>query len=158
MSITHRNDPSESASNDWDTLYVTLVPLPTALVFAVLVSDTLFWLTGTALFSQASVWLLGAALTSGLVAAADGLMRYVSVGCLRPSKTCLLHVVSNLLALSLSLSNLIYRLNEDPARSVVPAGICLTAAVLLLLIGAARLGRGIANGVPHDDLDDPELI
>jgi len=127
-------------------------------LIAVLASDALFWATASAFFSHASEWLLGAGLTTGVVAAADGLFRYVSAGRIRPSRTCWVHVAGNMLALLLSLSNLIYRLNEDSARAVVPTGISLTAIVLCLLFATARLGRAspIDPRRRDFDFDDPE--
>ena len=69
-----------------------------------------------------------------------------------------MHVVGNMLALLLSLSNLVYRLNEDRGQAVLPAGISLTAIVVCLLLFTARLGRDIARNDPAADLDDPDLI
>src|SRR6202035_5569581 len=97
----------------WDSLYFALVPLPAAFMSATLVSDILYWITARALWAHASEWLLGAGLASGAFAAADGLIRYVASGGIRPSRVCWMHVVGNMLALLLSLSNLVYRLNED---------------------------------------------
>lgn len=69
-----------------------------------------------------------------------------------------MHVVGHVLALVLSLSNLVYRLNEDLARAVMPAGISLTAIAVCLLLLTARLNRDIAVVDPHDDLIEPDLI
>ena len=56
-----------------------------------------------------------------------------------------MHVTGNLLALLLSASNLVHRLNEDATSAVVPAGITLTAIVVCLLIVTAYLGRGFVS-------------
>jgi uncharacterized membrane protein len=92
----------------WDSLYVALVPLPAVFMSATLVSDILYWVTARALWAQVSEWLLGAGLATGAFAAADGLIRYVASGRIRPSRVCWMHVVGNMLALLLSLSNLVY--------------------------------------------------
>ena len=141
-----------------DSLYISLIPLPAAFMLATLASDILYCATGSPTWSEASEWLLGAALASGAWAATDGLIRYVASGCIRPSRISWVHVIGNLLALLLSLSNLVYRLNEDPDRAVVPAGIGLTAIVVLLLIATARLGRSEPEPEPIDEADDAEWI
>jgi uncharacterized membrane protein len=142
----------------WDSLYISLVPLPFACMAATLVSDLLTWSTGGAVWLRASEWLLGAGLATGALAAADGLIRYISTGCIRPSRICWMHVVGNLLALLLSLSNLIYRLNEEPARAVMPAGIVQTAIVMCLLLFTARLGRDLTAQGGTREPDEPGPI
>jgi uncharacterized membrane protein len=141
-----------------DSLYISLVPLPAALLTAALISDGLYWFTAAAVCAHASEWLLSAGLASGAVAAADGLIRYVSVGGVRPSKACWIHAGGNLLALLLSGFNLIYRLSMDPSGAVVPAGTTLTAIVVCLLIATAYLGRSLAPDVPVADDDDRDLF
>ena len=142
----------------WDSLYILLVSLPATLLGAALACDGLYWLTAAPICSQASEWLLGAGLATGVVAAADGLIRYVRMGQLRPSKTCWVHVVGNLLALLLSTSNLIYRLNEVPSRAVVPFGITLTATAVCVLIAVAYLGKELPPDLADDDGDDWDLL
>jgi uncharacterized membrane protein len=158
MSIIHPGGYSETGTEVRDSLYISLVSLPTALLLAVLVSDVLYWATTSTFFSQASEWLLGAGLATGVIAAADGLIRYISAGRIRPSRACWVHVAGNVLALLLSLSNLVYRLNEYSGQAVIPAGICLTAIVVSLLYMTARLGRETVSDAHDDDLDDQELF
>ena len=142
----------------WDSLYFALVPLPAAFMSATLVSDILYWITAHALWAHASEWLLGAGLASGAFAAADGLIRYVASGGIRPSRVCWMHVVGNTLALLLSLSNLVYRLNEDPGHAVVPAGIGLTAIVVCLVLFTARLGGQVAAESATRSPDEGEAL
>ena len=163
MAMTmHESQPRRTAASGRpgpvDSLYISLIPMPAAFMLATLASDILFCATGHPAWPEASEWLLGAALASGALAATDGLIRYVASGCIRPSRISWVHVIGNLLALLLSLSNLVYRLNEDPGHAVVPAGIGLTAIVMLLLIATARLGRNQPEPEPADDADDAEWI
>ena len=65
-----------------------------------------------------------------------------------------MHVVGNVLASLLTLSNLVYRLNEDSGHAVVPAGIGLTAIVVCLLLCTARLGRDTRVDAWGDDRDE----
>lgn len=147
-----------SGFDRWDSLYISLVPLPAAFLIATLISDTLYWATASSAWSRLSEWLLGAGLATGAFAAADGLIRYIASGRIRPSRICWIHVVGNMLALLLSLSNLVYRLNEDPGHALVPAGISLTAIVVCLLLFTARLGRDLSAGESADDVEDHDLM
>jgi uncharacterized membrane protein len=142
----------------WESLCIALVPLPAGLLGAALLSDGLYWLTGAAVCALASEWLLGAGLATGLIAAANGLIRYLSAGSVRLSKRYWMHVGGTALALLLSASNLIYRLNADPAGAVLPAGIALTAIVVCLLIVAGYLGRVLGPRALAEDGDDWEFL
>ncbi len=149
---------SPAGAEAWDLLYFSLVPLPMTLLLAVLVCDGLYWATASAFWSHASEWLLGGGLAAGAVAAADGLIRYVSAGGIRPSRACWAIVAGNVLALLLSLSNLVYRLNEDGGRAVIPTGVSLTAVAVCLLFITARLSRESEVDATEDDPDDLELF
>jgi uncharacterized membrane protein len=139
-----------------DSLYISLVPLPAALLGAALLGDILYWVTADALYARGSDWLLAIGLSTGVLAAGDGLIRYVVAGSAGPTRTCWMHVIGNLFALLLSASNLVYRLNEDATNSVLPAGITLSAVVVCLLIATAYLGRGFVSNVPIDEADDDD--
>jgi uncharacterized membrane protein len=158
MSIVQRPATHQARRDDWDMLYISLVPLPAFFLLATLVSDCLYWVTAGTFWSNLSEWLLGGGLASGAIAAADGLIRYLSAGCIRPSRACWLHVSGNVLALLLSLSNLVYRWNEDSGRAVIPAGITLTAVVFCLLIFTARLGGDVPAEIAEDEGDDREIF
>ncbi|HEX4585890.1 MAG TPA: DUF2231 domain-containing protein [Burkholderiaceae bacterium] len=142
----------------WDSLYVSLVPLPAAFIVATLVSDVLYCAVGGAFWSLTSEWLLGAGLATGAFAAADGLIRYIASGGIQPSRICWTHVTGNVLASVLSLSNLVYRLNEERDHAVVPAGIALTAIAVCLLLLTAQLNRDMAMQGGTDELDESEPI
>jgi len=154
MSIVQLHRARQERNDDWDSLYISLVPLPASFLLATLLSDCAYWATANAFWSNLSEWLLGGGLATGAIAAADGLIRYLSGGGIRPSRTCWLHVSGNLLALLLSLSNLVYRVNEDSGLAVVPAGISLTAVVVALLFFTAHLGRDVPVANASDESDD----
>lgn len=154
MSIVQLHRARREHNYDWDVLYISLVPLPASFLLATLFSDCAYWATADAFWAHLSEWLLGGGLATGAIAAADGLIRYLSAGGIRPSRTCWLHVSGNLLALLLSLSNLVYRINEDSGLAVVPAGISLTAIVVGLLFFTAHLGRDVPVANAEDESDD----
>ena len=78
-----RCEDEELTLHAWDSLYISLVPLPAVLLGAALVSDVLYWVTAAAIYARASEWLLAAALSTGALAAAEGLIRYVAAGGVR---------------------------------------------------------------------------
>jgi uncharacterized membrane protein len=151
-------DDEDRVPRAWDSLYVSLVPLPAALLGAALLGDVLYWVTATSLYARASEWLLAAGLATGALSAAEGLVRYVAAGRIRPSRASWMHVIGNVLALLLTASNLAYRLNQDAARAVVPAGITLTAIVVCLLIATACAERGLVAHPTIDDRDEWDLL
>jgi uncharacterized membrane protein len=151
-------EDEEPATRALDSLYISLVPLPAALLGAALACDLLFWITGHVLCARASEWLLAAGLASGALSAAEGVIRYVAAGTTRPSRACWVHVIGNVLSLLLTATNLIYRLNEDAVRAVLPTGITLTAIVVGLLIATASLGRGFVADRPDPQGDEWDLL
>lgn len=151
------HEDEELSMRALDSLYISLVPLPTALLGAALAGDLLFLVTGLDLYAHASEWLLAAGLATGALSAAEGVIRYVAAGSVRPSRACWMHVIGNVLSLLLTATNLIYRLNQDAAHAVLPAGITLTAIVVGLLIATASLGRGFASDRPEEG-DDWDLL
>jgi len=135
---------------NWDILYISLDRLPVSLMAAVLLCDAVFWAAGEVFALRAAEWLLGGVLLTGIMAAANGLFVYLSLGRLRPTRVCLLHTGGNLLVLLLSLFNLVLRINQG-GDALVPAGIGLSGATLLLMMATARLARGMARRRGPDD-------
>jgi uncharacterized membrane protein len=134
----------------WDILYISFDRLPASLMAAVLLSDAAYWVSGAWFALRAAEWLLGGVLITGILAAGDGLFVYLSLGRMRPSRDCLLHTGGNLLVLLLSLLNLVLRIKQG-AGAVVPAGIGLSVASVLLMMATARLARGMARRRGPDD-------
>ena len=67
MSAVRHDDGEDAAPLTWDLLYISLVPLPAALLGAALLSDALYWFTAAAVCARASEWLLGAGLGTGAI-------------------------------------------------------------------------------------------
>ena len=140
-----------------DSFHISLMLFP-ALLVTVLASDVLYWVAGASFYARASEWALAAGLASGVFSAAEWLIRYIAAGSIRPSRACWIHVTGKLLAMLLTAANLIYRLNDDAPRAIVPTGIALTAIVLGLLIATAYLGRAFASEAPAEGCDDWDLV
>jgi uncharacterized membrane protein len=157
MSAVSRED-KDLVAHIGDSLHISLVPLPAALLGAALVSDGLYWFTAAAVCARTSEWLLGAGLAIGSMAAVDWLIRYVSVRGIRASRARRRHVAGTLLALLLSVANLVYRLSADPGGAVLPVGIALSLIVVCLLLWTAALGRRLAPRVLRGQANDGDLL
>jgi len=141
----------------WDLLYISLVPAPTVLFCTALLSDGLAWASGAAFLPRLSQWLLLAGLSCGVVAALDATLRYISVGGIYPSRLARAHLAGNLLALLLSVSNLVLRW-VGGRGDVAPAGIAMSAAVVCLLLATAWLGRDVVRDSGPIDTWDADTL
>ncbi|MFM7426641.1 MAG: DUF2231 domain-containing protein [Elainella sp.] len=113
-------------------LHPLIVTFPIAFLTGVLGTDLGYWLTGDVFWARASVWLLGAGLLSGIVAALTGMMDFLKIDRVRKRRAGWLHMTGNVAALTLSLVNWILRLG-NPTGSVVPLGIIISLVVATLL-------------------------
>jgi uncharacterized membrane protein len=152
----HRNEDLVACA--WNTLYIALISLSPVLLSAVLISDGLYWLTAATICARVSEWLLGAGSGTGLMAAADGLIRHVRMGGGHRTKIRWMLVIGKVVSLLLSMCNLTYRLIEGAGSSIVPAGIALTGTVVCLLIATAGPGVRLSPEAAHDDPDDGDLF
>jgi uncharacterized membrane protein len=76
-----------------------LVPFPIAFLVATLFCDVAFWLTGKTGWANAAIWLLGAAIVMGALAALAGLTDFLSEARIRALKAAQLHLGANVLEL-----------------------------------------------------------
>lgn len=113
-------------------LHPLIVTFPIAFLTGVLGTDLGYWLTQDPFWARASVWLLGAGLLTGLVAAATGMMDFLKIDRVKKHSAGWIHAVGNIAGLFLSLINWVSRLG-NPADAVLPLGIILSTVVALLL-------------------------
>lgn len=113
-------------------LHPLIVTFPIAFLTGALGTDLGYWLTQDPFWARASVWLLGAGLLTGLVAAATGMMDFLKIDRVKKHSAGWIHAVGNIAGLFLSLINWVLRLG-NPADAVLPVGIILSTVVALLL-------------------------
>jgi uncharacterized membrane protein len=113
-------------------LHPLIVTFPIAFLTGVLGTDLGYWLTGDAFWARVSVWLLGAGLLSGIVAALTGMMDFLKIDRVRKRRAGWLHMTGNIAALTLSLVNWVLRLN-NPTGAVLPLGIVISLVVATIL-------------------------
>ena len=109
-----------------------LVTFPIAFLTAALPTDLAYWLTEDAFWAKVSVWLIGAGILTGLIAAVTGLLDFLRIERVRQHSAGWLHMGGNVIALVLSLINLGLRLS-DPVDSILPIGLILSTLVATLL-------------------------
>lgn len=99
-------------------------------------ADLGYWLTNDVFWVQASVWLLGLGLLSGLAAAIVGMADFIKIPRARRRTAGWVHMVVNITAIGLTSINFILRL-VSPATIILPVGLILSwvVAVLLLVSG-----------------------
>jgi uncharacterized membrane protein len=109
-----------------------LVPFPLAFLVGTLATDLAFWGTDDAFFARASLWLVGAGVVTGLIAAGVGLVDFLTIARVREHAMGWIHALGNAAALTLSLVSWLLRLG-DPASAIVPWGLTLSLVVAAIL-------------------------
>jgi uncharacterized membrane protein len=122
--------PSKAAING-HPFHPILVTMPVAFLTAALATDMAERLTSDPFWTRSSRWLIGVGLVTGGVASAVGLIDFLLIDRVRSVRAGWIHLIGNLLALSLSWQNL--RIRFDKAKRVPKQGLLLSALVTFLL-------------------------
>ncbi|MFO1144008.1 MAG: DUF2231 domain-containing protein [Amaricoccus sp.] len=135
-------------------LHATLVPFPIVCFTLALVTDVLYSRTANMMWQNFSAWLLFAGLVVGGFAALFGLIDLLARGSVRRRRGAWVHGIGNLVVLVLAFfNNLVHA--ADGWTAVVPDGLVLSAATVLVLIATVWLGRAMvfrdAIGVSRHD-------
>ena len=109
-------------------LHPLLVTFPVAFLSGALGTDLGYWLTSDPFWARASVWLLGAGLISGLIAAAAGMSDFLKIDRVRKRRAGWVHLIGNVSALTLTLINWLIR-RGDPVNALLPLGLILSVIV-----------------------------
>jgi uncharacterized membrane protein len=120
-------------------LHPVLVDFPIAFLTAALLTDFLYWRTGTAQWADFSFYLILAGWLGGLFAVATGLIDFLSIERARTLPAGWLHFLATDLAVFITTFNLIARLPDHP-DAVLPAGLAYSGVVAVVLVIASNLG------------------
>lgn len=119
-----------------------LVPFPVVCFTLALLTDIAYWQTGHLMWQNFSAWLLFAGIVAGVIAGLAGALEFLFRRHRRTPGMVWLHVLGYLLVLGLAfVNNLVHAADGWPA--VVPYGLVLSAATVLLTILFAVLGRAM---------------
>jgi uncharacterized membrane protein len=127
-------NPKSTASIAGHPIHPMLVPFPIAFLAAALVTDVVFWSTGTPIWATASMWLLGAGIVMALVAALAGFTDFVGDQRIRNLNDAWVHMIGNLVAVVLAAINWYMRYKSGAAAGVLPWGIWISLVTVLLLV------------------------
>ena len=130
--LKNRN-PKSTASIAGHPIHPMLIPFPVAFLVATLVCDLIFWRTGNAAWSTASLYLLGAALVMGALAALAGLTDFLGDSRIRSLSAAWHHLIGNVIVVLLSVWNWFLRYSDGEA-AVLPTGLLISFGVVLLLL------------------------
>jgi uncharacterized membrane protein len=129
--MTH--NPRSTASIDGHPIHPMLVPFPIAFFVATFVCDLTFWGTNNAGWVTGSIWLLGAGLIMGALAAVVGLTDALGDVQIRNLGPTWLHAGGNVVVVLIELYNW-YSRYAGGAEAVLPTGLILSLIVVLILL------------------------
>ena len=111
-----------------------LIPFPIVFLVGTLASDLAFCGTRNGFWAEASVWLVGAGIVTALIAALAGFTDFFGEERIRDLNAAWFHMIGNLTAVVIAISNLLLRYLQNPDAAVLPWGIvlsCITVGILL---------------------------
>lgn len=132
MSHRHTDPAPSTAAIRGHPIHPMLIPFPLAFLVGVLLTDLAYWATSDLFWARASLWLVGAGVVSGLVAALFGLIDFFTIRRARDHTLGWIHFLGNATALILSLLSWLLRL-DDPAAAILPWGLLLSVIVAAIL-------------------------
>jgi uncharacterized membrane protein len=132
-----------TASIKGHPIHPMLVPFPIAFLVGTLATDLAFWGTGDQFWARASLWLVGAGLVMGAVAAVFGLIDFLTIARARAGSTGWVHFLGNLAAVILALVSLLLRIG-DPAAAVLSGGLVLSFFIVVILLVTGWMGGELA--------------
>lgn len=132
-------NPRSTASIAGHPLHPMLIPFPIAFFVATLLCDLAFWSSANPAWVTATIWLLGAGVISGLLAAVAGLVDVLGSSQVRHLKIAWLHAVGNVVVVLIEAYNWYVRIAHG-GDAVLPKGIILSAVVVLILLYTGWVG------------------
>jgi uncharacterized membrane protein len=114
-------------------LHVMLVPIPIVCFVGTLITDIVYWRTAAIMWADMSDWLLIVGLIVSVFAALAGMIDLFGDARIRQLRAAQIHAVGNVTVIILSIFNCLIH-TRDAYTSVVPAGLILSALVVLILL------------------------
>lgn len=120
-----------------------LVPFPIAFLVGAFAADLAFWGTGDVFWTRVAVWLVGAGLVTGVLAAAVGFVDFLTIDRAQEHTAGWIHLTGNAIVLILAFITLLLRV-ADVEGAVLPWGLVLTATMSAGLAVAGWYGGELA--------------
>jgi uncharacterized membrane protein len=134
-----RRHPHSTAAIAGHPVHPILVTLPIGFLAGALLSDLAFYSTTDGFWTRASLWLTGAGLVTGLLAALAGLVDFLGSPDIRKLSEAWLHFLGNAVVLLLALVNYYLRL-YDESGTVSATQLLLSFCIVILLSVTGWLG------------------
>jgi uncharacterized membrane protein len=128
-------------------IHAMLTPFPIVCFVGALLTDLAYWRTAEMMWADFSAWLVTLGLITGVLAAIAGMVDFLGNRRIRAQRPAWPHALGNFLVLALALFNAMVH-SRDAWTSVVPLGLGLSAAVVLVLLVTAWLGRSLVYRDP----------
>lgn len=126
-------NPRSTASIAGHPIHPMLIPFPIAFFVGTFACDLAFWASGDAGWTRATLWLLGAGVIVGLLAAVAGLTDVLGDNRVRALPPVWWHAGGNLIVVLISAANWFVRFASG-SEAVLPTGIILSAIVVCGLL------------------------
>jgi uncharacterized membrane protein len=134
-----RENPRSTARIARHPIHPMLVPFPIVCFVGTLLTDLAYWRTADMMWANFSAWLLTVGVIMGWLAALAGLIDFLGDRLIRELAPARLHALGNVVALALATLNMLVH-TRDAWTSVVPWGLVLSAAVVLILLFTGWMG------------------
>jgi len=121
-------------------IHPMLVPIPIACIVGVLLTDLTYWWSAEMMWANCSAWLVTVGVIFGYLAAIFGLIDFLGSRSIRAQSPAWPHAIGNVVLLILATLNMFVH-SRDAWTSVVPWGLALSAAAVLILLFTAWMGR-----------------
>ena len=120
-------------------IHPMLIPLPLSFLVGAFGADIGFWWTNDPFWARAALWLTGAGVVLGLLAAIPGIIDFSTKERIREHQSAWFHGIGNVVVIVLAAISWWLRLG-DSAAAILPWGITLSAIITLLLVITGWLG------------------
>jgi uncharacterized membrane protein len=147
-------NPKSTASIAGHPIHAMLVPFPIAFFTLALLMDIAYWRSSNLTWKHFSEWLLLAGLVCGGLAAIAGAIDFFAQREVRSQSLAWPHAIGNIIVMLLAFINSLVHA-RDGWTGVVPTGLALSVATVLLLVVTQWLGASMVYrhgvGVKHHD-------
>jgi uncharacterized membrane protein len=156
-------DPAATAKVAEHPVHPMLIYFPIAFLAGAFLADIAYAIDGDPGFARGAVWLLGLGVVTALLAALAGFADFLGDSRIRRIGDAWQHMIGNLVAVVLAIANLIVRLEAGAEAGVVPVGLLLSAAVVVVLVftgwkgGELVFRHRVAVNPPHPAFADKDL-
>ena len=149
-------NPHSTANIAGHPIHAMLVQFPITFFITAFICDLVFWSNGRPGLATASLWLIGAGLVMGVLAALAGLTDVAGDRQVRETRDVWLHAGGNVLAVVLELLSWGLRYRGGPA-AVVPTGLVLSLVVVGILVFTGWKGGALVYRHRIGVADDSEI-